>query len=566
LELTIQSPSVVQVAGAALPLSSIAALLAAGLAGCSGWLLGGRWMAPLAQLRIAVHAVANGDVFHPSGLHPTSELGALAQAIQTMAGSFLAREKKIKQVAYRDPLTALPNRTLFQQRLEDAVASANRSKSAASMLLIDLDQFKAVNESLGHAAGDELLREAAGRIRRVMRGADNMLRQGGSDARKDRDGPSTLARLGGDDFALLLPDCTAEQSQRVALRVLDTLRRPFTHDGQTVLMGATIGIASFPEHALNVTALCQAADTALYEAKSKRLSVVAFDLSHERSREQHLSLLTDLKRALDLNELSLQFQPKVSLKGEPRLMVESLLQWVHPERGPQNPADFVPFAEKTGFISTLTRWVLDQSLAQCARWLKAGLDVQVGVNVSAHDLASEDFTTYVVERLRRYDLRPGMLTIEVNEAAIAREPHAARSCLEILDRFGVKLAIDDFGTGFSSLSYLRQLPVDATKIDRSFIASLTNDVSNKVIVRATIELAHSLGISAIAEGVESAEILAELRSMDCDFAQGYYFGKPLSAPDFASWVEHQARRFAGGRGGVRASRPVVARARDGQAR
>jgi predicted signal transduction protein with EAL and GGDEF domain len=352
-----------------------------------------------------------------------------------------------------------------------------------------------------------------------------------------------LARLAGDDFAVLLPGCTAAQAERVAARLIDAARRPFVHEGQTVLLSATIGAAEFPEHALDADGLLQAADNALYEAKSQHRTVLCFDVEHERKREQRASLLGDLRRALDHDELSLVFQPKVSLAGSPRQMVEALLRWVHPERGPQSPADFVPFAEMTGFITSITRWALDHALAQSATWLRSGLDVQVGVNVSARDLAGEDFTTYVVDRLRHHGLKPDMLTIEVNEAALVKEPLAARRCLEVLDRLGVKLAIDDFGTGFSSLQYLRELPVDAVKIDRSFVSEILSDPGARIVVKSTIDLAHSLSMRAIAEGVETPEILQMLRELGCDYAQGYYFGRPLSASDYAAWVEHQARRF-----------------------
>jgi predicted signal transduction protein with EAL and GGDEF domain len=519
--------------------------LAAAVAGI--YLVTGQWLAPMARLQGALKRTAAGDYQPVRDIPPVREVGDLALAFNSMVEGLQQRERRFLQTAYRDTLTSLPNRTLFQERLVEAVQHARKLERQVSVLLLDINQFKSVNESLGHATGDVLLIELAERIRRVLRSADNAPRPDNErrkrDPREDKSAGPTLARLAGDDFAVLLPGCTAAQAERVAARLIDAARRPFVHEGQTVLLSATIGAAEFPEHALDADGLLQAADNALYEAKSQHRTVLCFDVEHERKREQRASLLGDLRRALDHDELSLVFQPKVSLAGSPRLMVEALLRWVHPERGPQSPADFVPFAEMTGFITSITRWALDHALAQSATWLRSGLDVQVGVNVSARDLAGEDFTTYVVDRLRHHGLKPDMLTIEVNEAALVKEPLAARRCLEVLDRLGVKLAIDDFGTGFSSLQYLRELPVDAVKIDRSFVSEILSDPGARIVVKSTIDLAHSLSMRAIAEGVETPEILQMLRELGCDYAQGYYFGRPLSASDYAAWVEHQARRF-----------------------
>ena len=502
------------------------------------------WLAPFSRLQGAVKGVLAGDSAPLASGDGRGEFAEIVKTFNVMLEGVRQRERKILQTAYRDPLTALPNRALYQERLGEALQTARKTSRSLTVLLVDLDQFKSVNDSLGHAAGDLLLKEVAERIRGVLRGADTLLR---ADSEGQRPGPNaaqpTLARLGADDFALLLPGCDAAQGARVASRLVDVMRKPFEHDGQSVLMAATIGVAAFPEHAHDSVTLLQAADTALHEAKSRQASIVAYDPEHERNREMHLSLLGDLRRALELDELHLLYQPKVSLSGDPRLMVEALLRWEHPERGPQSPASFVPFAEKTGFIVTLTRWVLDRALAQCASWRAGGIDVQVAVNVSARDVTSPDFPTYVVERLREHGLPADLLTIEITETAMVQEPQAAKQCLQILDRFGVKLSIDDFGTGFSSLTYLRELPVDAVKIDRSFVAPLTRDTASQVIVKSTIDLAHSLSMRVTAEGVEDAETLQALRALSCDYAQGYYFGKPLSADDFSSWVEHQSRRF-----------------------
>lgn len=498
-----------------------------------------RWLRPLSNMRGAVQGILKNDYTPLGDAGGNDEIGLLASSFNVVLEGVRQRERKILQTAYRDPLTALPNQTLYQERLSEAVKQARKAGRALTVLQIDINQFKAVNESLGHAAGDAMLREVAERIRGILRNADSLI-QGEN---KIAGASPTVARLGGDDFAILLPGCTSQQGARVAARLVEVIRKPFLQDGQSVLLAASVGVAGFPEHAQDAPGLSQAADTALHEAKTRQASIVSYDPEHERSREIQLSLLGDLRRALELDQLHLVFQPKVSLDGMPRLMVEALLRWEHPERGPQSPANFVPFAEKTGFITTLTRWVLDRALAQSAAWRQQGMEVQVAVNVSARDVTSEDFTTYIIERLRHHDLSAEMLTIEITETAMVQEPLSARKCLQILDRFGVKLAIDDFGTGFSSLSYLRELPVDAVKIDRSFVSMLNRDAGSRVIVKSTIDLAHSLSMRAIAEGVEDAETLQSLRTLGCDLAQGYYFGKPLTAEAYADWVEHQSRRF-----------------------
>ncbi len=514
----------------------IAALLSA-LAGFVAMKL---WLRPLELLQVSIKSLMSGDFKPLPRSRRKDEVGGLMQTFNLLVESVQQRERKILQTAYRDSLTALPNRTLYQERLGEALHNAKLSERSLTMLLIDLDQFKDVNETLGHAAGDAFLCEIANRIKGVLRGADSLLRvQSGTAA-----GPvATLARLGGDDFAVLLPGCDTEQGIRVAARLGDVINQPFDFEGQSIRLSSTIGIASYPNHAQDAVRLIHAVDLAMYEAKSKRLAAVAFDPKHERDRELYLSLQGDLRRALEMNELRLVFQPKVSLKGEQRLMVEALIRWNHPERGLQNPATFIPFAEKTGFITTITRWVLDSAMRQASIWKQQGLDVQIAVNISPKDVSGDELPTYIVARLRHYNLGAEHITVEIAERAIIQDSEATRQCLTILERFGVKMSVDDFGTGYSSLGYLRELPVHGIKIDREFVTAVNRDNCSRVIVKSTIELAHSLDIKITAEGVEDAETMASLRSLGCDFAQGYYFGKPLTADEYSDWVEHQLRRF-----------------------
>ncbi len=499
------------------------------------------WLRPLDALQASVKSLLTGDFKPMPRTRRKDEVSVLMQTFNLLVESVQQRERKILQTAYRDNLTALPNRTLYQERLSEALQNAKLSHRELTMLLVDLDQFKDVNETLGHAAGDAFLCEIANRIKAVLRGADSLIRVHSDAANAP---VATLARLGGDDFAVLLPGCDTEQGIRVAARLGDVINQPFDFEGQTIRLSSTIGIASYPNHADDAARLIQAVDLAMYEAKSRRLAAVAFDPKHERDREQYLALQGDLRRALEMNELHLVFQPKVSLNGDQRLMVEALIRWNHPERGLQNPATFIPFAEKTGFITTITRWVLDNAMRQANIWKQQGLNVQIAVNISPKDVAGDELPIYVVSRLRHYNLSADHITVEIAEKAIVQDSEATHHCLTILDRFGVKMSIDDFGTGYSSLGYLRVLPVQGIKIDREFVKAVNDDNCSRVIVKSTVDLAHSLNIKITAEGVEDAETMATLRNLGCDFAQGYYFGKPLMADEYVDWVEHQQRRFS----------------------
>lgn len=548
-EFAYRIPALAAVASASLsPTLLLLFLLVAAVSGAIAWVAMRSWLTPILRLQDSVKSLLAGD-FRPLAFsRRKDEINKLVQTFNLLVEGVQQREKKILQTAYRDSLTSLANRTLHLERLTGAVTDAKKTGRPLTMLLVDLDQFKSVNETLGHHAGDAYLREIADRIRGVVRGADSLLRVSGESSSVAS--AALLARLGGDDFVVLLPGCDTDQGVRVAARLVDVVKRPYDYEGQSIRLAATVGIATYPDHAKDAAGLTQAADLALYDAKAKQMSSLAFDPAHEREREQYLSLQIELRRALEMEQLTLVYQPKVDLSGAPRLMVEALLRWDHPERGRQNPAAFIPFAEKTGFITTITRWVLDASLQQANRWKQQGMDVQIAVNVSAKDVTSDDFTTFIVERLRHYALPPQQLTIEITETAMMQEPDAARRCLTVLDSLGVKLSVDDFGTGFSSLNYLRDLPVETIKIDRGFVAMVNQDNCSRVIVKSTIDLAHSLNMKITAEGIEDAATLKTLRALGCDYAQGYYFGKPLTAQEYVSWVEHQMRRFqAAAKGG-----------------
>jgi len=479
---------------------------------------------PLAQTARLARDIASGNMH--SALPPAGrdEVGLLVRALDHMRGSLAEREARIAELAFRDSLTGLANRTLFHERLEQAVASARRAGHPLSILLFDLDRFKGVNDVLGHDVGDQLLVQVAARMTaELARSSD------------------TLARLGGDEFAVLLPTQDSNQAQAVARKMLKALEAPLALSGQKVDLSGSIGIASFPQDAIEASALMARADIAMYVAKQQRSGYTCFSPEMERSTENGLGLLSDLRRAIEENQLTLVFQPKIVLQSGLCNTAEALIRWRHPQRGMVPPDDFIPFAEHTGFIRSITAWVISQALQQLVRWQAQGLTVSLNVNVSTRDLTQQDLPILVREQLRLASLAPARLCLEVTEGAIMEDPARALATLEALHAMGVRLSIDDFGTGYSSLAYLKKLPMDELKIDRSFVMHVDRDEDDFTIVRTTIDMAHNMGLKVVAEGVQSEAALKRLVALRCDEAQGYLFSRPLSADDFASWMRSDRR-------------------------
>ncbi|MCA1847569.1 MAG: EAL domain-containing protein, partial [Actinobacteria bacterium] len=427
-------------------------------------------------------------------------------------------EERLTYRAFHDPLTGLANRSLFLNRLEHARARAKRRKGRLAVLFMDLDNFKVINDSLGHDIGDRLLVTVAERLRTCVRPQD------------------TVARLGGDEFVALLEDLAdAGAAARVADRIMDELREPFEIDGHRLHTSASIGIAL---DAASGGDLLRAADTAMYRAKEngKGRYEVFREAMHDRAVER-LRLENDLRAVLERDELAVHYQPKVSLHTGKVVGLEALLRWRHPEYGLLSPGDFMPLAEQTGLIVPIGRWVLLETCRQARAWQEIHPDnppLMACVNLSVRQLQQTDF---VAEILDETGLDPGSLVLEITEDAVMEDAQSAIGALKRLEGLGIKLTIDDFGTGYSSLSYLRTLPVDYLKIDRSFVERLGEDLRNAEIVSGTITLAHTLGLEVIAEGVENAVQLERLREMGCDLAQGNHFSRPLAAADTKRYLE-----------------------------
>ncbi|HEY3061412.1 MAG TPA: EAL domain-containing protein [Chloroflexota bacterium] len=433
----------------------------------------------------------------------------------------------LEHQALHDLLTDLPNRSLLHSRLEQSIlARAGAQDYSVALLLIDLDRFKEVNDTFGHQHGDLLLQEIGPRLRDVL-------------------GPhDTIARLGGDEFAVLLPRATALRAERVARRLLSALDQPFEIDSYSVDVNGSIGIALNPDHGDTADVLIQRADIAMYVAKRSNRGFAFYAPEHDQHTPDRLALVGELRRAIDNDELTLVYQPKVNLETGRWIGAEALIRWQHPQRGMISPDQFIPLAEQTGLIRLLSRWVLSTALRQVRAWQGTGVDLPIAVNLSMRDLHDPELPDTVAELLSTWQVAPSRLMVEITENGLMAEPARALQTVTGLRAMGIRIAIDDFGTGYSSLAYLKRLPVDELKIDRSFVRELAGDRDDLAIVRSTISLGHDLGLRIVAEGVEDAATMDLLQELGCDIGQGYHIGKPVAAHDLERQFMTLARAAA----------------------
>ncbi|MGZ4221814.1 MAG: putative bifunctional diguanylate cyclase/phosphodiesterase [Solirubrobacteraceae bacterium] len=420
-----------------------------------------------------------------------------------------------EHAARHDPLTGLPNRTAFRETVEDTLKSDAQS---SCLLLVDLDRFKEVNDTLGHRYGDLLLQQVAKRFREQLGPGDQ------------------IARLGGDEFAIFSHGRDRDSSLALAQSIATALRSAFELEHIEVDAQASVGIALYPEDGTDVETLVQKADVAMYRAKGGHVDFALYDERHDHNSPARLALTAALRTAVETEGLIVWYQPVLDLNTGDVLSVEALVRWQHPELGLLTPASFLEIAELTNLIKPLTQRVLDTSLAQVARWREQDIDVVVAVNVSTRVLVDENFPRLVVESLHNAGVPANRLKLEITESTLIADPVTARAVLRELDRLGIEISIDDFGTGYSSLAYLADLPVSEIKIDQSFVSRMAAGSSETIIVSSTIDLAHHLGLRAIAEGVEDGTLLPELKELGCDGVQGYEISKPLAADDATRWL------------------------------
>ena len=424
--------------------------------------------------------------------------------------------KQMEEIEYRalyDGLTELPNRSLFRERIEETIAAPSSDGGTATVMLLDVDRFKDINEALGHDLGDLLLKELGKRLRVLVEPTE------------------TLARLSGDEFGILLPDASADQARAVADRLHQALETPFALRGLPLEIAVSVGIAVYPDHGEDVETLLQHADVAMYFAKDSHLRTAVYDAGQDTSDAARLALAGELRGAIETGQLLVFFQPKADLHSGRVVGAEALVRWQHPERGFIPPNEFIPIAERTGLIKPLSRYVLAAAVKQCAAWNAAGYDLRVSVNVTVPDLLDFDFPDRIEALIDEADVGPEQLELEITETTILADPVHVREVLTRLNEFGLRFAIDDFGTGYSSLAYLRRLPVHTIKIDRSFVMGMSEDASDATIVRSTIDLGRNLGLEVVAEGVETQEVWSELRALGCSVAQGYLVGRPVPADE-----------------------------------
>jgi diguanylate cyclase (GGDEF)-like protein len=428
-------------------------------------------------------------------------------------------EQRLQHLAYHDPLTDLPNRMLLHDRLDQAARAATRDTTPLALLLMDLDGFKEVNDTLGHHAGDLVLQHVAARIRAALRDVD------------------TVARLGGDEFAILLPGTNVEGAQLAARKVLQEIARACIIDSRSLTVRASIGIACLPQHGASAEMLLQKADVAMYVAKTDGVGVAVYSTERDRHAHRRRALIAELRQAVDERQFSLEYQPILNLRSGMVTSVEALVRWNHPRQGRLLPAEFIDVAEQSGLINPLTTIVLHDAIeAWSAR--SGSPPMSVAVNLSPRSLQSPDLPGEIGALLRAAQMPPSSLTLEITENVLMSDPARSMDCLAQLHAMGIRLAIDDFGTGYSSLSYLRRLAVDELKIDRSFILGLGAGLDD-VIVRSTIDLAHNLGLTVVAEGVESEIVLTMLAAMGCDAVQGTHISAPAASAAMHDWIAHR---------------------------
>ncbi len=485
---------------------------------------------PLKHLVRAAGEISNGNLTPDIPLTSRDEIGQLALSFQGMGRNLEKSRQKIERLAYHDSLTGLPNRLLFREYLQHMIALARRETNKMAVLFLDLDNFKRVNDTLGHQVGDQLLKEMAARLMSILRAEDFVHRETYQETSE------VLARLGGDEFIILLPKINeSHDAAKVASRILEVMEEPFRFDDHELYNGTSIGITLFPDDGTEVNDLIKRADVAMYHAKEQgRNNFQFYSASYNLATSEHLSLESRLRRALDNHELELYYQPQVRTETGRIVGLEALLRWNDPEYGIVYPDQFIPIAEDSGLILPIGEWVLYEACRQIQAWNAKGLPrVFVSINVSGIQLQRQELTPVVDQALAESGLEPALLELEVTETILMKVKKEVIDDLGALQEKGLTISLDDFGTGYSSLNRLRELPIGKLKIDRSFVQGMVEDAQDAAIVSAILFIAKSLGLQTTAEGVETPEQAVRLAESGCDYLQGYLLSRPIPAADMA---------------------------------
>jgi diguanylate cyclase (GGDEF)-like protein/PAS domain S-box-containing protein len=454
-------------------------------------------------------------------IEPSSKMKSLMQIFAARASAELERkrsEENVHRLAYYDTLTSFPNRHLFHDLLEKGILQGQRDGRPVAVLLLDLDRFKEINDTLGHHRGDLLLQKVGLRLKEALFTND------------------TVARLGGDEFGILLSMASSDHAGLVANKILKTLEEPFEVEGLPVVVETSIGIALYPDHGSNADSLIQRGDVAMYASKKEKIDFVLYNSELDQHSPRRLALMGELRHAIENRQLFLHYQPIIDLRTRRICGVEALVRWNHPKHGIVPPDQFILPAEHTGLIKPLTKFVLHEAILQCLAWFRSGKIFSMAINLSVRNLQDPLLPSQMMQMIRSLGIEPALLNFEITESAIMTNIESVVKTISFLKHEGINFSIDDFGIGYTSLSYLKKLAVKSIKIDRSFIKNMLTNQEDHLIVRSTIDLAHSLNLRVIAEGVEDQETLEKLLALDCDEAQGYFISRPIPAEDLLRWT------------------------------
>lgn len=484
------------------------------------WYVSRKTTEPIAALVKDTDKIAMGDYETEIQVNSTDEVGYLAKAMNSMRDAVLQRSLRIQRLAFNDELTGLSNRLAFNQGVNKAITAHSESKQKLSVIVINIHRFKPINQTLGRDFGDDLLRHVGQVLKQNVLSEQDM-----------------VARLDADEFAVLLQNTDQAKATRFADKIQQVFEQPVSVQGQAIDVRTGIGIALYPDHGVDEEALLNHAETALKESRAKKSPWIVYNTALEIDQSETLTLISDLKEAIQHDQLLLYIQPKIDVTTRRAVGGEALIRWVHPEKGMIFPDQFIPFAEQTGIISDITNWMLLRACQVLASFKKQGLRITLAVNLSTRDLNNMELPEQIAHLLSSHGLDASALKLEITEGSLMQDPERAEVVVKKLAAMGLHLAIDDFGTGYSSLAYLRQLPVQELKIDRSFVMFMDKNSGDASIVKSTIDLAHNLGLIVVAEGIENEFVLNQLARLGCNEGQGYFIGKPMPEKDFSIWLE-----------------------------
>ncbi|MFK8068422.1 MAG: EAL domain-containing protein [Gammaproteobacteria bacterium] len=473
---------------------------------------------PIKHLAVMANKITHGNFDTKVKITRNDEIGKLAEAVHHMQTGIAKREERILKYAHFDELTGLANSVLMTDRITHAISRAERNQTVFSLVLLNVKRFKDINNAFGHALGDAVIKEVSKRVLNNLRGSDS------------------VARANGDKFLILLDGTDKAAAIQCMTALIAKLKEPIELDSTTIILSLCSGIVSYPEQKKDANELLRQAEIAMNEAKEHFAEVSVFESSNDACHLRQLSIIRDLREAVQTDQFLLNYQPKINVGTNEVVGVEALIRWIHPELGFMPPDEFIPIAERSGNISLITYWVLRKAIEQCHDWNQQGLHIKMSVNLSTIDLLDQELPKVILKLLEEYNVEPSQIVLEITESTFVRDTDLALQLLNQIRDAGINLSIDDYGTGFSSLAKLRELPVQELKIDKSFVMNMQDNENDTVIVKSTIDLGHNMGLRITAEGVEDQATLELLNELGCDEIQGYFISRPLPINEFTPWI------------------------------